>query len=323
MTGLLKRIVWALAICVGIPASAYASPVDSDPKAQAQRLSARAFEHFDQGEFEAGIGLLTQAFVAFPEPDLLLNRAVAYEQWGGHCADALDGYARYFEHCGGRTCANLDAARKREALYRERCRVPVTITSDPAGATVLDGDDGVGATPLTARLLPGTHRLTARLVGYREATRDVVVADGQPVTVTLKLEPVAASVVEAAAPAPVSPATADASEGDPLRTGAWVAFGVGGVAAITGTVFFFSHLDAREERNAKADDLSVSIARLRSIEDEANRDWVLAWTGFGIGAAGLATGAALFILSGNDAAATPLALQPAIGPGWASVSGRF
>lgn len=318
MTGMLKIILWAAAICVGATAGAQTPGPAPDPKTKAQHLSGRAFEHFDQGEFEAGIGLLTEAFAAFPEPDLLLNRAVAYEQWGGHCADALAGYARYFEHCGGRTCANLDAARKREALYRERCRVAVTVTSEPVGAMVLDGNDGLGATPLTVRLLPGSHSITARLVGHRDARQDVVVSDGQPLTVALKLE------TQASIAASVSGATGETDGPNPLRTGAWVAIGVGGVAAIAGTVFFVSHLDEREERNAKADDLSVSIAQLKSIEDDANRDWVLAWTGFGLGAAGLAAGATLLILSGDAGGGeTQTALRPVIGPGWASVSGRF
>lgn len=317
MTGLLKIIVWAAAVGVGATAGAQTPSPAPDAKAQAQQLSARAFEHFDQGEFEPGIGLLTQAFEAFPEPDLLLNRAVAYEQWGGHCADALAGYARYFEHCGGRACANLEAARKREALYRERCRVAVTVTSQPVGAAILDGTDALGVTPLTARLLPGSHRLTARLENHRDASEDVVVLDGQPMTVALTLE------TQALSAAPVS-AAASASDGrNPLRTGAWVAFGVGGVAAIAGTVFFFSHLDAREDRNAKADDLTVSISQLKSIEDDANRDWTLAWTGFALGAAGLATGATLFYLSADGGGGTQTSLQSVIGPGWASVSGRF
>lgn len=302
------------------PLRADAPAPSADPKARAAALSAQAYEMFDQGDWAAGVELLTGAFEAFPDPDLLLNRAVAFEQWGAHCAEALAGYERYFAYCEGRTCAHEDAARKREALYRERCLVPVEVKSEPAGAAVFDGASALGPAPLTLRLTPGEHRLTARLTGYSDVTESVTVHDGQPAAVVLQLAAPASSAGVATSVGPPASGVPDRRDG--RRIGAYVGLGVGAAATIAGTVFLFAHLDARDERNSAAGDTSVSLARLDALEEDANRDWALAWTGFGLGAAGLGTAAALFLWSGGDETGGS-SVHSTVGPGWASVSGWF
>lgn len=64
-------------------------------------------------------------------------------------------------------------------------RAPVTITSEPAGATVrVDGNE-VGRTPLTADLTSGARTVEAHLAGFAPASRRVTVVAQRPLTVPL------------------------------------------------------------------------------------------------------------------------------------------
>jgi hypothetical protein len=54
-----------------------------------------------------------------------------------------------------------------------------------------------------------------------------------------------------------------------------------------------AHGDARAARNRAANTPTISPSRLRDLEDTANRDWVIGWTGLSSGVIGIALGATL------------------------------
>lgn len=67
----------------------------------------------------AGISALEEAYRASPNPDILLSIATTYEQWPGHCGEAIDAYLRFFEACDG--CVGLAGAADRFDLALEQC----------------------------------------------------------------------------------------------------------------------------------------------------------------------------------------------------------
>lgn len=324
MTGVLLMLVLALSGPPAVAAGEGNDPVRSRA-AEAERLNADAMKRFQAADYAGGIDLLEKAFVLSANPDVRLNVAVAYEQWPDHCAEALQSYATYFQLCVGRPCAHVDAARKREAMVKERCVADVRVESQPAGAAIRIDDAAVGSAPVSAKLGRGSHRVVAELSGHKTADQRVEVKAEQGQTVTMRLVTLAPGRVPAKATPAVSAAPEPAAEPGlaPLRLAGWVSLGVGGAAAGAGTLFFVWHLDERDKRNEAADDLTVSNRRLKAIEDDANRDWVLAWTGFGVGAAGVAAGATLLVLSYADPTSAPVAWTPVIGPGHAAILGRF
>src|SRR5437016_2166789 len=54
------------------------------------------------GQFEEGIAMLQEASDLARDPQALLEMANAFDEWGGHCAQAIDTFHRFFAECA--TC---------------------------------------------------------------------------------------------------------------------------------------------------------------------------------------------------------------------------
>lgn len=134
-------------------------------------------------------------------------------------------------------------------------------------------------------------------------------------TATLSAAPAVATVKLAATPAPV---VTEQRSGSRLRTSGMVTGFVGVVALASGMV---CNLHA----NSLTRDLNKPAGWDRSKASSRDNYETLGWVGYGVGAAALATGAALFILGGRsggtDVPAT-VALTPVLVPGFASLSLR-
>ena len=239
---------------------------------------------FEASDYAAGLALLDTAFATTGDPDLRLNAAVAYEQWGGHCVEALSAYDSYFRLCDGRTCANLENARKRLAQAQTRCQSALAVTTAPPGARVRLDTADIGRAPLTSRVLPGTHHVEVSLDGHgaAETTVETLAGTSHHLVLTLAADP---DLVGHPLAPPVAPA---------VRTAAWVTLGAGLLAAGVGGTFLGLHVGARDDRNAAADDAGVSGARLADLEDTANRDWIIGWSGVSVGALALLAGGTLW-----------------------------
>jgi len=78
----------------------------------------------------------------------------------------------------------------------------VTLTSTPAGATVSQGEQVLGTTPLTVELMAGNVLLTFDKKGYSATALEFIVEAGQPLTPeTIRLEPAPAKVIVRSDPA--------------------------------------------------------------------------------------------------------------------------
>ena len=69
--------------------------------------------------FEKTIAALEEAHKQAALPEILLSIAAAYEQWPGHCKEAIETYRRFFDSC--QRCSELSRGVDRFDLALERC----------------------------------------------------------------------------------------------------------------------------------------------------------------------------------------------------------
>jgi hypothetical protein len=303
------------------------STVASEGATKKERVAAhktKAFQLFEAGDYRAGIAEMEKAYALIPHPGFLLNIAVAYDRWPGHCAESLETFERFFSECDG--CKLAAKAKKQHEDIEGACRVPVSIRSTPDGADVAIDGAVRGKTPFTVRLLPGRYAIVADLEGHTRAMNMLYVERATPGSLALNLVPNAQSIASeppppppphAAPPPPVRIETPVETASGPSPF-TWVAFGVG--AAGVGTGVAFSVLTKQAvDREEEARLTPLPKAEIEAIQREAQRDAILAYVGYGIGVAGVATGVLLLLFTGGEEPE----LAAAIGPGTIGVTGRF
>ncbi len=179
---------------------------------------------------------------------------------------------------------------------------------------------------------PGTHEVAATAEGYKPASATVTLVAGghQDITLLLEKDPNAAATLPAApstTPTPqvtTVPPAAPESEGS--HTGAYVAFGIGGLGLLVGSVTGGLAL-------SKASDCPDKVCKTQSDLDSAKTMANVSTVSFGAGIVGVAVGVIL-LLTGNktnaESPASPasrpaprLAMQPWFGLNAAGVSGSF
>ena len=104
--------------------------------------------------------------------------------------------------------------------------VPVEIVCDPPGAEIVIDDQPRGAAPFRGRLLPGPHRVLARLDGHASSVKVIEVTAG---AAELRFE------------VALAPSAALDAGRRPYRRWKWVAAGGAGAALVTGTVLLALH----------------------------------------------------------------------------------
>lgn len=124
------------------------------------------------------------------------------------------------------------------------------------------------------------------------------------------------------APKPEAPPPEQPSDGSTQRTIGWIAIGVGGVAAVVGSIEGITTLSSpcAGGKMCLSDDKS-----------SANTSATIADIGFIVAALGVVGGIALIATAPSGAPAQPpassarstITLTPRLGPGWASLSGTF
>lgn len=286
-------------------------------RAQARKLKDQAFTLISEGQYAEGIERLEAAYQAVPHPTFLFNVAVVYDQWTGHCAESLEAFERFFAAC--QRCKVKPTATARFARVQERCQVRLAVETTPPGARVEIDDVDRGATPVEVVLVPGRHRVEIRKEGFLTAREEVLLEPGrdQSLSRALSIVPPATQPPSVAAPAVVAAAPAPA----PDRTWAWVGFGAGAVGVGVGAAFTALAMDSVNEEEVLRNQAGVDPSEVREARDEARDRATLAYVGYGVGIAGLATGAILFLLSEDQA--PPPSVQVGTDGQQLVVSGRF
>jgi hypothetical protein len=284
-------------------------------KARVRAHKAKAFDLFEKGDYAAGISEMEKAHALIPHPGFLLNIAVAYDRWPGHCEESLQTFERFFMEC--EDCKLLAGARKKHAEVESTCRVVVSIRSTPDGARVAVNGAFRGKTPFTTRLLPGTYAIVLDLSEHDRATATLEVERGKPRE--LELELVRKKIEPPPPPPPITVVTEPEPHGPSPFT--WVAFGIGGAGLITGATFTglaMQDLDREEEARRTP----LPKAEIEALQRRAKRDAIIAHVGYGVAVAGAAAGVLLFFFTRGDAE-PKLAVAPSLGPGSIGVAGSF
>jgi hypothetical protein len=300
---------------IGLVLICWSAEAFAGKEATVRRHKARAFERLEAGDYAGAISEMEKAYALIPHPGFLLNIAVAYDRWEGHCAESLEAFERFFAECG--SCDLGVKAKRTHAEVEAACHVEVSVVSTPDGATVAIDGAVRGRTPFEARLLPGAYAVLLDKAGYDRRTQAIRVERGRPVRLSIEL-------VERSDPPP--PMISDAppairTEVEPAGPSpfTWVAFGAGAAGLATGIAFtVLTVRDLDDEERAR--NTPLPKAEIVAIQREAKRDAIIAHVGYGIGAAGIAAGMLLLFLTGGERA---VAVAPVLGPGTVGLAGTF
>ncbi len=217
-------------------------------------------------------------------------------------------------------------------------RIPTLLlsVSAPAGAeavVTIDGEPLPGEQIGVARQMdPGTYVVSAALTGRDPVEREVTLREGDTQRVTLRVDAPGAAPADTAAVI-----DSDQERGNGLRLGAYVGLGVGLVATGVGAFYAIKAGGTRDDSDAAFQrcgspcrDTHPESANVRELDDQADSEQTISTAGFIVGAAGIATGVVLWLLSSADEDpqsalrdATSARIQPWIGARGAGVFGRF
>ena len=302
-----------LVTVLATPLISHAAPRPRSPQQIAQEHKRAAFRLFRNGKYAAGIERMRAAYDLVPHPGFLLNIAVAYHRWRGHCREALETLEAFQKAC--KNCRLKSAGQERKEEFTQACQVAVEVKTQPTGARLwLDGRPQ-GRSPAVLPLLPGRYTLVARLEDYHPAQEEIRVRRGTQPQVDLELvaierPPVATQVTPPPpSPEPTPPVVSVEPEAqvtqlddrdsyaDPLFSGPWrwVALGVGAAATGVGIGFTVDAVNrVDEEESARIS--GASRDRVLDLRSSAETSAVLAHVGYGVGIVGIAVGLILVVL---------------------------
>lgn len=272
--------------------SAEAQQLTKLQKARVDVLKHTADRASSEGNFADAVTNLDRALqIATDDPELVLALSRAYDEWGGHCANALAELARFFSLHGDAEL--VERGRSEEALIANRCASDVTIETDPPGAIVqISGEEYARAAPFTTQLKPGSYAIDVRRRGYiaRHVELFVEPTTPQKVPVALEIDPVL-SARPAKEPTKVQ-LVAPAQPEHPLPVRSYAALGAGVAGGIAGVVFTALAIDkVDEERRVRF--AGGGEAEISSLRSSAKTNAALAYVGFGISLAGFAAAVVL------------------------------
>ena len=275
---------------------------------------------------------------AADEPTAALEVARAQEA-RGLLVEARDGYlrvARMSPTPGEPPTSERARAEATELGARISDRIPtvsISVKGPPSGSLPVITIDGVevpqGALVLPRKVNPGKRTVVAKLAGYKPATVEVDLKEGdsQPVDLALVVDPdapkaaVVAPTESAPQPLVLIPSNDDATDRSTAFTRWGVGIGAAGLAV--GSVFGLLSLSRASDakKNCGSDDRCTPAAQsdIDSSVTLAN----VANVGFGV--ALLGAGIAVYGILTRPAAHSRSALQvsPVLGPGAAGLRGTF
>jgi hypothetical protein len=289
-----------------------------DPEEQARIHFQQGLELYEQGDYEAAAIAFNRAYEIKPSYRILFNIGQAEAELK-HYALALDAFTRYLAEGGDEVPA--DRKQKVEAeverlntlvgLIELECPVEgaqVKVDNETRGFTPLEG-------PITVDI--GRHEVVV-IAGTEELLHEVLrVAGGQRVRLVVQTGDGGAVQTDE------QDDTADSGEEGPERVWTWVAFGVGGAAAIAGGVIGGVALSKRKTLEDESCQDQHCDPSARSEGDTIESLNLTADVMFGLAAAGIVAGVVLYFVEPDDG--EQVAVTPAVGADRVGlvVGGRF
>ena len=235
-----SRICRALALLVILHAGT--SRADDDPREAARAHFARGIELAKQSLYEAALEQFNDAYAKSPHFAVLYNIGQA-QMALGRPLEAIEALTRYLREGADQVPLSRREQVQAQIGLLESRLAELSITTNPAGATIrVDGRD-VGRTPLfqPVRLAAGTHAVSASLPDGAQVTRAVTLAEAERQRLELDLTAATTAakpppaLALAAAPPEVparvaerpSSADADARDAITMRRTAYILAGAG------------------------------------------------------------------------------------------------
>jgi hypothetical protein len=302
-------------------------------------VSKEAQDHFKAGvsflqdpdgaRYEEAYREFKAAYAASPSWKILGNLGIAamkLERDG----EAVEAFRKYLAEGGAELDADERAQVERDLSTLESSSAQLALTL-PEGATLLDerfpasgaavqNSYGPGPT-LKIGVHPGRHRFTAKLEEQSSPAWEVELQprDAKQHTFSFKGEEKSVGV---------STSPSDSGSGNGLRTGSYVAFGVGAVGVALGTIFGLKAQDTYKQGNALCPESgtctlsSADAERRTQFGKDGDSAKTLSIVGFVAGGVGIATGVTLFVLSSSKKE-EPSKVSAYIGPSQLGVVGSF
>jgi hypothetical protein len=308
--------------------SARATGTDDEARIHFQQ----GIELYKQGDYEQAAVEFKRAYELKPSYKILFNVGQVENELK-HYALALDAYVRYLAQGGGEVPAER-TVQVREEIKRLNTLVGMlTIKCDAAGASVFVDGRKKGEIPLPGPVFVdlGEREVLVKKGGSELHREIVTVAGGQSVEVVVETgeaavvasapEEATGSARPAAATEPGPAPEADAVT-PPDRIWMWVAFGVGGAAAIGAAVTGGLAISSKNDLDGACPDNGCPASKLDDL-DTARTLGNAATALTVIAAAGVAAGVVLWFV--EPGLASEGGASVALVPGGASlaVAGRF
>jgi hypothetical protein len=289
-----------------------ASAQMDEQRAAARTAATEGIKAFEAGRYQEALDYCKRAEAIMHAPTHLLLIARASAKLG-RLVEAQEAYFRIQRDplTADAPAAFVEAQHKAAEEQAELTpRIP-TLKVELEGARAADVTVTLDGAALPAALIglagpvdPGQHTLVAKGAGMASDAVTVTVTEGTKPTVTLVVRPVAVASEEVAA-AVSPPPEAHSSASGALKLGGWIGVGVGAAGLVAGTLFVVKNRSNRNDANALCGAGGCPESKradVTSLDGGANSAATLAWVSYGIGAAGLATGAVLLWMSGSKPA---------------------
>lgn len=308
---------------VAAPGDTHSSEAAAETRREeARRQFQRGAELYRAEHYREAVAAFLEADRLAPSPALSFNIARAYERLND-VSGALRWYRDYLRRSPN--AKNAAEVKTRIAVLAERLSQAglqqLSVLSSPTGATVVIDGRAVGATPFTAELPPGRHRLLLNLPGYLDSARDFLLAARLPrdVVVSLEPEPHAAPNAPRAQLGPeTGPAAREPSPQTRFGAVPWVVMGSG--AATLGGAAVFEVARSRQETAARN---AATQLEFKQHADAMQRDQTRARILAGVGSAVLVTGGVLLLVNRKEPEAPRVALGCTLHGCSASARGSF
>jgi hypothetical protein len=338
----MRRLALLLAVALALHAPPCRAQGD-DSLVAARKLFIEAVADQDGKRFEVALDKFRRV-AAVKETANVRYRIASCLDALGRPAEALAAYDAVVRS-GAQDPSSADAvaaSRARGAqLESSVARLTIVVSGDAAADTEVRVDDAPvdqAALASSLPLLPGSHTLRASAAGRTPFVTTVKLAAGARVTLAVTLQPVEApspvpGPVPSATPTPSptpAPATADippaAAPSAGVPTGAWIAFGAGGVLAVGSVVSLVlrsSNLSTLSSDCTTTSSGSLSCPASKSSEVNSAHDAAALEGPLGIGlAAGAAAAVGIGVwlwLAPPGSVASALVVAPSVSPHAAAI----
>ena len=166
-------------------------PSGKEDKTPEQKEADRHFKSgvalFNESKFGEALAEFERAYEIAPAPIVLYNIATCHRELS-HYSEAVKYYRRFLDEGADKAPADRIVAAKAEldGILQRIARLTVAA---PDGAEIFVDGQSVGTMPLDMPLIvaPGEHKVVVHLEGKKDGDKNLRVASGDEVSVTLKL----------------------------------------------------------------------------------------------------------------------------------------